>query len=456
MMHFHFTEALLPDGWARNVRVRVDARGMIDRLHIGVDAAPGDEIVAIGLPGLGNLHSHAFQRGMAGLTEFKTAQRDDFWTWRECMYAFVAELNPDDVEAIAALAYCEMLESGFTSVGEFHYLHHDRDGTPYADRAEMGCRIAAAADRTGIALTLLPVFYRRAGFDEAPLSARQARFYHDRDGYAALVEASQLALAGLDNARLGIAPHSLRAVSIDDIQSALGLITDGPVHIHIAEQIAEVEASLKAHARRPVAFLFDHLPVDERWCLVHATHINPAESGRIASADAIIGLCPQTEANLGDGIFPARPFQVQGGQFGIGTDSHIRIDLSEELRTLEYSQRLIQRSRTCLTEEDVSNGRWLFQKALAGGAQALNQPARGIDLGERADIIALDSDDPMLAGRRADRALDTWIFSGDSRQVKTVWVGGRRVVDNGRALCRDRVNASYADTARRVLERMGS
>ena len=452
MTEFHAEHMLLPDGWASHVRVTVDTHGMIVAVTRGCTAEPGAIRLGTAVPGMANLHSHSFQRAMAGLTERRGPGADSFWSWRQLMYAFNARLTPDHVETIACLVQLEMLESGFTSIGEFHYLHHGPDGTPYADRAEMAGRICAAAARTGVALTLLPVFYRRSGFGAGGTSGDQRRFAHDIDGYAALIEASRRHTERLPHAVTGIAPHSLRAASVPDIAEILPLAEGRPIHIHIAEQMREVEDCLAATGARPVRHLLDNLPVDARWCLVHATHMDDGETRDLARSEAVAGLCPLTEANLGDGLFPAVPFLEAGGRIGIGSDSHIRIDLAEEIRLLEYGARLTARQRNVLTRPGLSTGRHLFGTLMAGGAQALAQPGAGIATGQRADLVELDTTHPILAGRQADALLDSWLFCGDSRLVRSVHVGGRRVVENGRALARDGIEAGWRACMDDILE----
>ena len=345
---FWFQTALLSAGWSDDVRIE-HQDGRITGIETGVPPRPGDERARIALPGLPNLHSHAFQRGMAGLAETRGPSGDSFWTWREVMYRFLDRLTPDDVEAIAALAYAEMLESGFTRVGEFHYLHHDIDGRAYAELGEMAGRVAAAAAETGIALTLLPVFYAQGGFGGAPADPAQRRFLNDPDSYARLVEACRRHLSGLPDANLGVAPHSLRAATPEQLDQIIPLADGGPIHIHIAEQTREVGDCLAWSGQRPVEWLLDHAPVDHRWCLVHATHMSDAETDRLARSGAVAGLCPITEANLGDGVFPAARFLDEGGAFGIGSDSNVMVDAAEELRLLEYGQRLTRRARNVLT-----------------------------------------------------------------------------------------------------------
>jgi formiminoglutamate deiminase len=446
-----FRSLLLPEGWADGVRL-VLADGRIETLTKDAPAEAGDERHEIGLPGLPNLHSHAFQRGMAGLTEQRGSTEDSFWTWREAMYRFVDHMGPEEVEAIAAQAFLEMLESGFTRVGEFHYVHHDPEGAPYADVAELAVRIAAAAAETGIGLTLLPVFYRHAGFGGQTAAPGQRRFVNDIERYGRLIEASRKAASSLPGAVVGIAPHSLRAATPEQIAAILPLAQGGPVHIHVAEQTKEVDDCLAWSGRRPVDFLLDRLPVDESWCLVHATHVTEAESADIAARDAVVGLCPITEANLGDGIFPAQSFMERGGRFGVGSDSNVLIDAAEELRLLEYGQRLSLRTRNALARPSTpSAARSLFDAALAGGAQALGAPST-LAIGQPADLVSLKADDTALAHRQHDRLLDGWIFSGSRRTVDCVWRAGAKLVQDGRHIHRDAIGKRYRQALHMVLQ----
>jgi formiminoglutamate deiminase len=427
----HFREALLTDGWSRDVRLSID-NGRIAAVETGVTAISGDERHAIGLPGLPNLHSHAFQRGMAGLTEVRGGSSDSFWTWRELMYRFVSRMTPEDIEAIAAQAYVEMLEAGFTRVGEFHYVHHDRSGAPYKDIAELAGRIAASAQASGIGLTLLPVFYAHAGFGGRAPDEGQRRFINTVDQFTRLLEASQRAVAGCRGAKVGIAPHSLRAIMPDQLAAILPLAADGPIHIHIAEQMKEVDDCIAWSGSRPVRWLLDHAPVDRRWCLIHATHMTDEEARAMAATGAVAGLCPVTEANLGDGIFNATAFFGARGRFGVGSDSNVLIGTTDELRQLEYSQRLALRARNVMaTAAIASTGRVLFDDALAGGSQALGV-AGGLAQGHVADIVSLDPENPMLADRSGDAILDSWIFGSRRSPVDCVWTSGRKVVTNGR------------------------
>lgn len=451
MTRLHFASALLPSGWANDVQVVVTA-GAIAEVTPGVAPAAGDERHAIALPGLASLHSHAFQRGMAGLAELRGNSTDTFWTWRETMYRFALAMTPDDVASVATLLYVEMLEQGFTRVGEFHYLHHDRDGSQYIDPAEMATRIAQAAEASGIALTLLPSFYAHGSFGGAAPHAGQRRFICSVDRFAALMSASRKAISTLPGANIGIAPHSLRAVAPDELAAIIPLAEGGPVHIHAAEQVREVEDCLAWSGHRPVQWLLEHAPIDRRWCLIHATHTTDEEVAAFARTGAVAGLCPITEASLGDGIFPAREFLDAGGAFGIGTDSNVLVGVADELRQLEYGQRLKHRQRNVLSAgAGRSTGRALFDHALAGGAQALAQPTVGLAPGARADIVTLDAAHPSLAGRQGDAAIDGWIFAAGGGAIDCVWAGGRKVVEGGRHGLRQAAREHFNATVRRLI-----
>ena len=365
------------------------------------------------------------------------------------MYRFVGRLSPEDVEAIAAQAFAEMLEAGFTRVGEFHYLHHDLDGAAYADVGEMAARIAAAAETSGIGLTLLPVFYAHSGFGGAAPSDGQRRFVNDLEGFARIQAAARAAVRSLPDAVVGVAPHSLRAVTEAELAELTAMA--GPVHIHIAEQVKEVDDCVAWSGARPVDWLMDRFAVDRRWCLVHATHMTADERQRLAASGAVAGLCPITEANLGDGIFPAAAVLAQGGAFGVGSDSNVRIDAAEELRLLEYGQRLTERARNVLAPEPgASTGGFLYRRALSGGAQALGVDAVGLTVGASADFLTLDTDRPDLANRSGDAILDAFVFAGGGA-VKDVWRAGRQVVADGRHLRRAGIAARYRRTLDRLL-----
>jgi formiminoglutamate deiminase len=435
-------EALLADGWAADVRLTIDS-GVVGAIEKDATPLPGDERHAILLPGMPNLHSHAFQRGMAGLAETRGPGADSFWSWREVMYRFALTMSPEQVEAVAAQLYVEMLEAGFTRVGEFHYLHHDRDGFPYANIAEMAERIAAAAAQTGIGLTLLPVLYAHSGFGGSAPSEGQRRFINDPAQFAALLEKSRQAVGGLDGGMIGIAPHSLRAVTPAELAEVTRLAPDGPVHIHIAEQVKEVEDCVAWSGKRPVEWLLENADVGERWCLIHATHMTEAETVALARSGAVAGLCPVTEANLGDGTFAAPSFIENGGRLGVGSDSNVLIGVADELRQLEYSQRLAHRARNMLARPGQSNGRALFDAALDGGTRALGAGPPGIAEGASADFVSLDPSHPTLAGKARDAVLDAWIFAAGA-QVDCVWTRGNKRVSGGRHLRRDETARRFA------------
>jgi formiminoglutamate deiminase len=450
MNRFWFRTALLPSGWARGVGLEVQD-GRISALHTGVSAPAAAECHAVAIPGLANVHSHAFQRAMAGLAETAGPASDDFWTWREVMYSFVDRLGPEDVEAIAALAFAEMLESGFTRVAEFHYLHHQPDGSPYGQLAELAIRIAAAAAETGIGLTLLPVLYTYGNFGGAAPGGAQRRFINDTERYSRLVADSHAAVRPLLGGLVGVAPHSLRAVAPPDLDLVAQLAIDGPVHIHVAEQRREVNDCLAWSGRRPVEWLLDHAAVDPRWCLVHATHLSPTEISALAGSGAVAGLCPVTEANLGDGIFPARGYLDAEGRFGLGTDSNIRIDAAAEMCALEYSQRLALQQRNVLAgAPGQSTGRRLFTAALQGGAQATGCRDSALAPGCFADFVTLNVDHPSLVGRQEDELLDSWIFAGGKSAIDGVWRAGRKVVAAGNHLKQQRITQRYREVMQRL------
>ena len=444
MTSFHMAQAMLPDGWARDVRATV-RDGVFTDITCGVAPATGDVRVDAALPGLANLHSHAFQRGMAGLAEVAGPGDDSFWTWRETMYRFAGQITPDDLRAIAAMAYAEMLETGFVRVGEFHYLHGVGDSGPVA----MTEAIVAAAAETGIALTHLPVFYAHGGFGGQAPGERQRRFVLDLDGYAALIASARALVADLPDAVVGVAPHSLRAVTPEGLTQVAAL-GDGPVHIHVAEQVREVEDCLAWSGARPVEWLLANAPVNDHWCLIHATHMTDAETRALAASGAVAGLCPVTEANLGDGVFPGEAYVAAGGHYGVGSDSNVRIDAPEELRWLEYGQRLAARGRTRLVDRGGANGDTLWRAAVAGGAQALGAAA-GLVVGAPADFVALDIDHPSLAGRTDAALADALVFAGGREAIAAVWRRGEQMVTAGRHRDRDRIAERYRRVIRRLL-----
>ena len=453
MVRIWAERALLPEGWAENVSVTVE-NGRITAVTTG--SAPEGHRVGLLLPAMANLHSHAFQRAMAGLSEARGPEpRDTFWTWRQIMYRFLEHLTPDDVEPIAALVQMEMLEAGYATNVEFHYLHHGVGGGHYDNIAEMAARIAAAASRTGIGLTLLPVHYQFGGTDRRALIPGQDRFGTTPEEFQRLLEGAEGTLAHLDgDSGIGIAPHSLRAVSPEALQMCVALRPDRPLHMHLAEQIPEIHEISAAYGRRPVEWVLDNFAPDRRWTLIHLTHMTEDETRRLAATGAVAGLCPITESSLGDGIFNGTIWAEAGGRLGFGSDSNIRISLVEELRTLEYSQRLRDRGRAILAQPGRSTGRVIYEAGLDGGATAAGRETGAIAQGLWADLVAIDTDNPVMAGRKDDQLLDSLIFAGHDGLVRDVWSAGRHVVQSGRHLDRDRIMAEYLATIARVQDRM--
>ena len=406
--------------------------------------APGATPGARLLPAIANLHSHAFQRAMAGMAERQSDPRDSFWTWRETMYRMAGRFDPERLHAVASQLYVEMLEAGYGSVCEFHYLHHAPDGTPYDDPAAMSRALIQAARDTGIRLTLLPVLYMTGGFDGRPLSARQRRFGHDVERFVALLD--QLRAEEDDTLRIGCALHSLRAVPHEPMRDLLeALPTHMPVHVHIAEQVGEVQDCVALRGARPVEWLLLNAKVDRRWTLVHATHLTGDEVRGIAASGATVAVCPTTEANLGDGLFPLRAYLDAGGHWGIGSDSHVSVSPVEELRWLEYGQRLVTRHRNIAVQPgSPSVGETLLCDVVSSAARATGQDAEG-------DVIELDLDAPQFAGATVVDLVDRWIFSGNRNLVRAVEVAGQRVVEHGRHRDRDAVAARYRTVVRALL-----
>jgi formimidoylglutamate deiminase len=456
--HSLFAEhALMPAGWARDVLLSWNDQGLFT--HVAAQmVCPEGTARATGpvVPGMPNLHSHAFQRAFAGLTEYRGGAQDSFWSWRSLMYRFASAITPEQLEAIAVGLYVEMLEAGFTSVCEFHYVHHDRDGRPFADDAALSMCLLRAASRAGIGLTLLPVLYQTSGFGGTPPSEGQRRFIRSTDNMLALLQKLK-PLCDAQGARLGLAPHSLRAVPPDSLREALaGLhaIDDtAPVHIHIAEQTAEVDACLAWSGQRPVQWLLNHAPVGARWCLVHATHMTPEESTLAAMTGAVAGLCPSTEANLGDGIFDAPTWLQANGRWGVGSDSHACVNAAEELLQLEYSQRLATRQRNVLASAaQPSVATSMTLQAVAGGAQASARAVAGLALGQRADMVVLDAQHPLLRELPTPEAmLSAHVFASHRQSaLQQVWVGGRLRVESGQHALHDRAMSGLV-AARQTL-----
>ena len=456
MKRIFANRALLANGWAERVGVEIDNDGRILSAAPASAAVPDATQVDLLLPAMSNLHSHTFQRAMAGLTERRgPSGRDSFWSWREVMYRFLDLLSPDDIETIAAFAFMEMQEAGFAAVAEFHYLHNQPGGAAYADAAELSARIAAAARETGIGLTLLPVLYAQGGVDGRPLAGGQLRFRNDLASYERLVARMPDVLAVLPaDAGWGVAPHSLRAVGRRDLSAVAAIAADRPIHMHIAEQEKEIEETMAVFGARPVEWLLGEHEVSPRWCLIHCTHLKPAETRRLAASGAVAGLCPVTEANLGDGIFDGQHYLAADGKFGVGSDSNIRISVADELRQFDYSQRLRDRLRAVLADPGGSVGARLYGDALAGGAQALGRQSGAIEAGKWADLVALDLSADGFAALGAEAALDAWIFSAGNRAVSDVWSAGRHCVRGGRHVERDRIAARYAACVAAIMGRL--
>jgi formimidoylglutamate deiminase len=448
---FWAAQALLPSGWARDVRIAATPAGDIAEVTPGSAPGTARRLRGAVIPGVPDLHSHAFQRAMAGGAERRSPQgQDSFWTWRETMYRFVGLFSPEDAEAVAAQLHAELLEHGFTALCEFHYLHHQPDGTPYADIAEMSHRNLAAARRSGIGMTLLPSLYRHGGIFGKPPHEGQRRFLNDLDGFARIMEAARAAVGDDPQVALGVAPHSLRAVTPETL--AVMAETTGPIHIHAAEQPKEVAECLAATGARPVRWLLDNAPLDARWCLIHCTHMDAGEITGLARSGAVAGLCPTTEASLGDGIFALPGYLAAGGRFGLGTDSHVGTSPAAEIRQLETSQRLRDHARAVATaEQNPHPGRTLLDAALQGGAQASGRRIGAIAPGLRADMVELDDEHPLLLGRAGDALLDAWVFGGQQNPVRTVVCGGRVVVEAGRHVNAMAIRDAFSKAMKRLL-----
>ncbi|MEX0292588.1 formimidoylglutamate deiminase [Pseudomonas putida] len=453
-MSAYFAEcALLPDGWASDVRIEVASDGTMTHIDSGASADGAERLAGPLLPGMPNLHSHAFQRAMAGLAEVAGNPNDSFWTWRELMYRLVGKITPEQLQIIARQLYIEMLKAGYTSVAEFHYVHHDQAGKAYADPAELSRRISAAAASSGIGLTLLPVLYSHAGFGGQPPNEGQRRFINSTEQYLQLHAQLAATIAAQPAQQVGLCFHSLRAVTPAQIAQVLAAGNQQcPIHIHIAEQQKEVDDCLAWSGLRPLQWLYEHVQVDARWCLVHATHAQADEVAAMAGSGAVAGLCLTTEANLGDGIFPAVDYLSQGGRIGIGSDSHVSLSVVEELRWLEYGQRLRDQRRNRLYREDQPMvGRTLYDAALMGGAQALGQPVGELAVGKRADWLVLDGQDPYIATADEDAILNRWLFAGSDRQVRDVMVNGQWVVRQGRHGQEEESARAYVEVLRQLL-----
>lgn len=447
MRYITAKQSLTENGWESDIQIGITPDGRIG--YLGPEKSPESQRIDLALPAPVNLHSHAFQRAVSGLTEARGPDpKDSFWTWRRQMYRFLDQLDPDQIEAIAALVFMEMLEAGYSAVAEFHYLHHAVGGTPYANLPELSERIVAAAETAGIGLTLLPVLYQYGGCDRRPLAGGQLRFSNDPEQFARLHEGAAEAVArSRADYTIGVAPHSLRAVDPEGLKSAIALCAAGPIHMHLAEQVGEVEEVLEHLKTRPTEWLLKNLDVDKRWCLIHCTQMTDGETRALAQSGAVAGLCPLTESSLGDGIFNGADFLKAGGTVGFGSDSNIEISLFGELKTLEYSQRLRDRNRAVLATPERSTGRVLFDQAVKGGAQAGGRNTGVIAEGMLADIIGVSTDNHWICNRHGDTALDSLIFGGHGQSCITdVWSAGNHVVKEGRHHRRETILRNYRKT----------
>jgi formiminoglutamate deiminase len=449
--------AWLSDGWCNNVRITIDGTGHIATVEKNVQAQPADTRIDTLIPALANLHSHSFQRAMAGMTEYKAAGQDSFWTWRTLVYQFLEHLTPEHIQAIAGLVFMEMLEAGYASVGEFHYVHHQSGGTHYDNQAELSLRILKAAKDTGIGLTHLPVLYTYGGAEQKALRGGQLRFGHAVDEFIRLIDALEPAMRDARaDTRLGIAPHSLRATAPDQLKEVVSHFSGKPIHIHIAEQPKEVQVITSWLGARPVEWLLSNHAVDTKWCLIHATHMTKEETVHMARSGAVAGLCPVTEANLGDGPFNGPQYLAEHGAFGVGSDSNIRISLTEEMRMLEYSQRLRDLNRNVLVNTEGSVGQTLYLGAAAGGAQALDRKAGEIREGLLADLTAIDSAHCHLYALNEAQLFDGLCFSADDTVVTDVWSAGHHVVADRRHKSREEIVASFKKAMNALKDRLST
>jgi formimidoylglutamate deiminase len=453
-MHIHARNALLPEGWAANIRLDIIS-GTITKVEHKAQAKPGDLSIDTLLPALGNVHSHSFQRAMAGMTEYRATGHDNFWSWRELMYRFLDHLTPDDIEAIAALAFMEMQEAGYAAVGEFHYVHHLPGGAPYVAIDELSQRIFAAANQTGIGLTHLPVLYCFGGTGEQALAGGQLRFGNDYDRFCELVAAARVSARFLpDDTIIGVAPHSLRATNPDQMHRIATDFAVGPIHIHAAEQPKEVDDTVAWLGLRPVDWLLDNANISANWCLIHCTHMTQSETIRLAQSGAVAGLCPLTESNLGDGIFNGVEYLNAGGAIGLGSDSCIRISVSGELSTLEYSQRLRDIGRNILAIGEGSTGQQIYLRAAQGAAKALGRKSGSIAVGNLADLVAIDSNHKSLCALKPSQLIDGWVFAGADCVVTDVWSAGRHCVKNGRHITHNPIVRRYKTAIKKLVARI--
>ena len=453
--HIFAKKALLPNGWSNNVIIEIDQSGLISNVtennNHKVDADLNEEII---LPAMNNLHSHSFQRAMAGLTEARSPQgNDNFWSWRNLMYQFLDVLNPEEIFSITLFSQMEMLQSGYVGVGEFHYLHNQIGGTKYDNIAELSEKVLEASEESGISICLLPVVYERGGCDNRELEGGQLRFHNNIDTFEELYNQIKVLVFENENFSLGVAAHSLRAVKNETLNKIIDL-TNGPIHIHAAEQGKEVEEIKSFYKMPPVEFLFKNFDINKRWCLIHCTQMSELETDILSKSGAVAGLCPVTEANLGDGIFNGFQYNERKGIYGIGTDSNINISLTEELKTFEYSQRLLNKKRALISNQKKSTGRKLFDDCLEGGARALQINNGKIQKGFNADLISLPNTNNELDGLEDDKILDYWIFASRENDVQKLWNKGKCLVENSKHLNFDDIQSNYRKTIKNLQEKL--
>ena len=453
--HIFAKKALLPNGWSNNVIIEIDQSGLISNVtennNHKVDADLNEEII---LPAMNNLHSHSFQRAMAGLTEARSPQgNDNFWSWRNLMYQFLDVLTPEEIYSITLFSQMEMLQSGYVGVGEFHYLHNQIGGTKYDNIAELSEKVLEASAESGISICLLPVVYERGGCDNRELEGGQLRFHNNIDTFEELYNQIKVFLSKNENFSLGVAAHSLRAVKNETLNKIIDL-TNGPIHIHAAEQVKEVEEIKSFYKMPPVEFLIENFDINKRWCLIHCTQMSELETELLSKSGAVAGLCPVTEANLGDGIFNGFQYNERKGFYGIGTDSNINISLTEELKTFEYSQRLLNKKRAVISNQKKSTGRKLFDDCLEGGARALQINNGKIQKGFNADLISLPNTNNELDGLEDDKILDYWIFASRENDVQKLWNKGKCLVENGKHLNFDDIQSNYRKTIKNLQEKL--
>lgn len=453
--HIFAKKALLPNGWSNNVIIEIDQSGLISNVtennNHKVDADLNEEII---LPAMNNLHSHSFQRAMAGLTEARSPQgNDNFWSWRNLMYQFLDVLTPEEIYSITLFSQMEMLQSGYVGVGEFHYLHNQIGGTKYDNIAELSEKVLEASEESGISICLLPVVYERGGCDNRELEGGQLRFHNNIDTFEELYNQIKVFLSKNENFSLGVAAHSLRAVKNETLNKIIDL-TNGPIHIHAAEQVKEVEEITSFYKMPPVEFLIENFDINKRWCLIHCTQMSELETELLSKSGAVAGLCPVTEANLGDGIFNGFQYNERKGLYGIGTDSNINISLTEELKTFEYSQRLLNKKRAVISNQKKSTGRKLFDDCLEGGARALQINNGKIQKGFNADLISLPNTNNELDGLEDDKILDYWIFASRENDVQKLWNKGKCLVENGKHLNFDDIQSNYRKTIKNLQEKL--